>query len=301
MPADPHNKTMRELILIGKSFGFRVYASHDVGEATIQLPRTIDTTVLSSVDQIDVVWFDNHNFPKYAFEIEYTSGVDRGMHRLFQLRHYLDCKLFVVIEERGANTTAYRNKFDKLKESDPYVQITDRFSLLTNTNVNALLKKALELDRLKYNFLEWDLNEDIVKLVSKEVEVEGRVPSWVAQGEANWGRHFTSRKEYARSLFVSFVEKMLLPSDLGLEVRILKWHISVYKGTDLKAVVNPRKDKLIFQMKNIEDQYDGVNVEMVDKTPTDYIIPSATKYLFLKSEDDFDDFMKLLRIAVSRQ
>ena len=66
MAKDAHMATTKELIQLGKSLGFRVYSSDDVGEPTIQLPKTIDLSVLSSADQIDIIWFTEYNFPKYA-------------------------------------------------------------------------------------------------------------------------------------------------------------------------------------------------------------------------------------------
>lgn len=269
-------------------------------EPTIPLPRTIDTSVLSSVDQIDVIWFSEFNFPKYAFEIEYTSGVDRGIQRLFQLRHYQDCKLFIVVQKQGPNTDAFRKRFDKLVESDPYNQIPDRFSLITDSDIQGMRKKALELDRLRSQILEWELHKDIAKLIPgiREVEEEiEEVPSWVSKGKANWSRHFTTQRRYARDLF-SKLGVRLMESLPELDIRIQKWHISIYRGGTMAAVVYPRKDKLIFLLKGVEDRYSEVGLETVEKPDTDYIIMSATKYLLVKSEKDFDGIIRLLKIAV---
>ncbi len=78
MAKDAHVTTQKELIQLGKRLGFKVFSANYVDEPTIPLPKTIDSSVLSSVDQIDVIWFNEYNFPKYAFEIEYTTGVDGG-------------------------------------------------------------------------------------------------------------------------------------------------------------------------------------------------------------------------------
>lgn len=285
---------------LGKSLGFKPYSADDVDEPTIPLPRTIDTSVLSSVDQIDVIWFNEFNFPKYAFEIEYTSGVDRGIQRLFQLRHYQDCKLFIVVQKQGQNMDAYKKRFNKLVESDPYNQIPDRFSLITDSDIRKMKKKALELDRLRSRILEWELHEDVARLIPNTHEVEEEieeVPSWVSKGKANWSRHFTTQRRYARDLFSKLGEK-LMKSSLKLDARILKWHISIYKGGTMVAVVYPRKDKLIFLLKGVEDRYSEAGLETVEKPDTDYIIISATKYLLVKSEKDFDGIIRLLKIAV---
>lgn len=304
MPKDTHNTTMKELIQLGKSLGFRVYSANDVGEPTIQLPKTIDLSILSSVDQIDVIWFNQFNFPRYAFEIEYTTGTDPGMHRLYQLRHYSDCKLFVIIEESGGNSSLYRNRFGKLKESDPYYTISDRFCLRTDADVRKILRKATELDKLKYETLEWDLQEDILKLIvgvreAKEaVEEAEEVPEWVSVGKGNWSRHFTLQRKYAKSLLMELVDRIQQLS-LQLEVRVLKWHISLYSKGSMIAVIYPRKEKLVLLIKNVEEHYSETALETVDKPETDYSIKSATRYVFVKSEQDIGDAIKLLSIAIS--
>ena len=301
MTKDAHLATTRELIQLGKSLGFRVYSSDDVGDPTIQLPRTIDLSVLSSADQIDVIWFNECNFPKYAFEIEYSTGVDRGMQRLYQLRHYLDCKFFVVVQKASDISASYSNRFYKLKESDPYYTISDRFYLIADEDISKLRKKALELDKLKYNILEWELHPDVLQLVVGEEEaqeVAEEVPEWVSVGKGNWGRHFTIQRKYGKELFVALVER-LRDSELNLEVRIHKWHISLYRGGKMVSVIYPRKASLVFLIKNVEEHYEETTLETVEKPETDYIIKSATRYLILRSKDQIEEAARLLSIATA--
>jgi len=297
MPGDEHKKTTKNLIKLGKSLGFRIYSADEVDEPTIQLPKTIDTSILSSADQIDVIWFNEYNFPKYAFEIELSTGVDRGVQRLYQLRHYQDCKLFVVIPKAGSNATAYRNRYDKLIESDPYYTISERFSIINEVDVEKLLNEALRFDKLKYKLLEWDLNEDILKIVSEVTEEEiEEVPSWVSEGKANWSRHFTLQRKHAKDLIYKLAEEIKSKST-GIEIRLLKWHISLYKSGSMIAVIYPRKDKLVLLIKNIEDHYNDYNLETTEKPDTDYIIKSATKYVLVKTEGDVEKVSNLLQIA----
>ena len=301
MPRDAHMATTKELIQLGKSLGFRVYSSDDVGEPTVQLPKTIDLSVLSSADQIDVIWFNEFNFPKYAFEIEYSTGVDRGMQRLYQLRHYLDCKFFVVIQKNGETPASYANRFHKLKESDPYHTVSDRFYLITDEDTGKLVRKAVEFDKLKYHILEWELHPDVLQLVvgvEEAEEVAEEVPEWVSIGKGNWSRHFTIQRKYGKELFVALIQSVR-ESGLDLEVRIHKWHISLYSGAGMLAVIYPRKASLVFLIKNVEEQYAGTTLETVEKPETDYIIQSATRYLILTSRDKIGEAVRLLRIATT--
>ncbi len=221
------------------------------------------------------------------------------MQRLYQLRHYLDCKLFVVIEE----THAYTNKFTKLKESDPYHMISERFTLVKHADISKLCNKALELDTLKSRILDWELPPDIMLQVEgateEEEKVEGEVPEWVSFGKGNWSRQFTVKKKVSRDLFIALVEK-IKESKLNIEVRIQKWHISLYNSSGkLAAVVYARKEYLVFLMKNVEDQYSQTTLETVEKPATDYIIQSATRYLLLRSKDKIGELVKLLSIAAN--
>ena len=299
MPRDAHMATTKELIQLGKSLGFRVYSSDDVGEPTVQLPKTIDTSVLSSVDQIDVIWFNEYNFPKYAFEIEYSTGIDRGMQRLYQLRHYLDCKFFVVLQKAGDTWLPYSNRFYKLKESDPYYTMSDRFYMTTDEDVSRLRKKAMELNKLKYDILDWELHPDVLQLVvgSEEAqEVAEEVPEWVSVGKGNWSRHFTIQRKQGKDLFIALIEQ-IKQSGLQLEIRIHKWHISLYSGSRMVSVIYPRKASLVFLIKNVEEHYASTTLETVEKPETDYIIQSATKYIILRSKDEVKEVVRLLSLA----
>jgi hypothetical protein len=63
------------------------------------------------------------------------------------------------------------------------------------------------------------------------------------------------------------------------------------------AVIYPRKDKLVFLIKNIESHYSDYNLETTGKPDTDYIIKSATKYVLVKNLDDVEKAIGLLQIA----
>jgi len=299
MPREAHRRTTQELIRLGKSLGYRVYSSDQVDENVVALPKTIDLSVLSSVNQIDVIWFDAYNFPKYAFEVEFSTGVDNGMQRLYQLRHYNDCRLLIVVEREGENSQAFANRFKKLKESDPYYTIADRFSLADSEDVTGLLKKALELDRMKHRLLAMELHPDIEALVVGRAQAEetaDEVPNWVAVGKGNWSRHFTVQRRQGRDIFTKLVQKSI-EAGLGLEVRINKYHVSLYSGGKMVAVIYPRRDYLVSLIKNIESEYDTTTLSHAPKPETDYIIQSATQYVMVNSLNDVDEAVRLLAIA----
>ena len=91
------------------------------------------------MENVDVIWFNRHNYPVYAFEVELTSGVSSGFSRLYQLRHFI-CNFFIVIDNESENYAKYKNKFDKLTTSDPYLEVEDRFFLIESKDLIKLLK-----------------------------------------------------------------------------------------------------------------------------------------------------------------
>ena len=62
-----------------------------------------------------------------------------------------------------------------------------------------------KLDTLKNDILEWEPHKDLQGLISLEaakIEKLEEVPEWVVAGKANWGRHFTTQREYTKKLFI---------------------------------------------------------------------------------------------------
>lgn len=300
MPGDKHNDIVRSIVQLGKSLGFRPYAVDNVGEPCIPLPRSIDTGMLTDVEQIDAIWFNEFLFPKYAFEVEITTGVKPGIQRLYQLRHFVDCKLFAVIEAGGDNTEAYRNKFDRITESDPFNQIVDRYYLITDNQVVDLLTQSLKLEGMKRNALDWDMPEDVLKLLADsellvaEIEEIKELPKWLELGAENWGRHFTPQKAYAERLFVPIVNG-LLEAGIRFKVRAQRWYLGLYDRGRLIAATYTRKDKLLFIIEGIEDHYDDVTIESIERPESDALITSARRYVVASDTSDLDQLTKLFQ------
>lgn len=297
MPGDIHNQIVINLIKLGKLLNYKAYSTDDLEQNTIPLPRTIDLTTLTSVNEIDVIWFDDFNFPKYAFEIELNTGVDKGMQRLYQLRHFRDCKLFIVLSNKS-NYKSYKSKFEKLSESDPYNQISDRFSMMKDKDIELILTNAIKLSKSQYELLNWDLNDDILKIIGKEdIEEISEIPKWVDFGSTNWNRQFSTNKEIAKVLFEKFIVT-LKNNFKEIKCKLMKYHISIYDKSNMISVVYTRRNRLVFQIKNIENEYKNLRLEMLDKPEGDTIIPSVSKYLIYKDAREMDDFLRLFSIAL---
>jgi len=298
MAGDRHNDIVKAIVQLGRTLGFRPYTADNVGEATIPLPRSIDTGLLTDVEQIDVIWFNEFLFPKYAFEVELTTGVKPGIQRLYQLRHFVDCKLFIAIEAKGDTSESYRNRFDRITESDPFNQIVDRYYLITERQIEGLLAQSIKLESLKRDILDWDLDEAVLKLLADsglpqpEAEKTRELPKWLELRAENWGRHFTPQKAYAERLFVPIVNG-LLEAGIKFKVRAQRWYLGLYDRGRLIAAAYTRKDKLLFIVEGIEDHYEDVTLESIERPESDALITSARRYVVVTEPSDLDELIKL--------
>jgi len=299
MPGNSHNEMMKKLIQIGKCSGFRVYAANQVDEKTINLPKTIDLTTLTSVNEIDVIWFDEFNFPKYAFEIECSTGVDRGMYRLYQLRHFSSCRLFIVLDDNDTNYKSYKSKFEKLIESDPLNRVADSYNTISKKEIIKLYEETISLTRDRYNMLDWEYDDDdVLEIIHENPDDTGtsskaeKAPSWVDSGEINWTRNFTNRKEIAKILFEDFIVN-LKSTIQDIKCNLKKYHISIYYKANMISVIYTRKDRLIFQIKNIESLYDSCGLETIEKPEGDTIISSTTRYIVYKEKSEMNKILNL--------
>jgi hypothetical protein len=99
-----HNAAEAVLLLLGNwenhetytADRAKVFRGKRLGEiATLEkLPQTVPGDVLKSLQKIDVIWFKGI-WPKYFFEIEHTTDMTKGLHRMYQAVNF-DAKLFVV-------------------------------------------------------------------------------------------------------------------------------------------------------------------------------------------------------------
>ena len=189
-------------------------------------------------------------------------------------------------------------------ESDPFNQIVDRYYLITDKQVADLLAQTLKLEGLKRNILDWDTPEDVLKLladrdlVMTEVEETRELPKWLELGAENWGRHFTPQKAYAEKLFASVIDG-LLEAGIEFKVRAQRWYLGLYDRGRLIAAAYTRKDKLLFIVEGIEDHYDEVNLETIERPESDALITSARCYVVVTEQSDLGDLKRLFELRTS--
>lgn len=105
---------------------------------------------LKRVELIDVIWLEEDNngvFPRYAFEVEHSTGVRSGIDRLVEIPGRYPAGLFVVApgEEEA-------RKFEKLRTHSRYRSFKERLLFRNYDQLTGLYNAALRHDELQNSF-----------------------------------------------------------------------------------------------------------------------------------------------------
>lgn len=126
-----HSDIQAKLILIGSYLNYRTYTP-DKSKQSIygtlgdlcsekELPKdSIPKLSVDTVRFIDVIWFDEEGYPVYAFEVEHTTDITKGLLRLYQI-HKLRIKLYIIAEEEN------KTKFEKELQKSPFSKIKHEY------------------------------------------------------------------------------------------------------------------------------------------------------------------------------
>ena len=126
-----HSDIQAKLILIGSYLNYRTYTP-DRGKQSIygtlgdlcsekEIPKdSIPKLSIDTVRFIDVIWFDEEGYPAYAFEVEHTTDITKGLLRLYQI-HKLHIRLYIIAEEEN------KVKFDREIQKSPFSKIKQEY------------------------------------------------------------------------------------------------------------------------------------------------------------------------------
>ena len=126
-----HSDIQAKLILIGSYLNYRTYTP-DRGKQSIygilgdlcsekEIPQdSIPKLSIDTVRFIDVIWFDEEGYPAYAFEVEHTTDITKGLLRLYQI-HKLHIRLYIIAEEEN------KAKFDRELQKSPFSKIKHEY------------------------------------------------------------------------------------------------------------------------------------------------------------------------------
>lgn len=101
----------------------------------------------NSAREIDVIWFDEMENPKYCFEVENTTDITKGVNRMLQLQAFTVTFIIVAPEEK-------RSKFiSEMKKAPNRVLLKGRCKFISYQELEKLFKSAQKFRELKDKFL----------------------------------------------------------------------------------------------------------------------------------------------------
>ncbi len=109
---------------------------------------TLDATTRRRLEQIDVVWTiedtDGTPWPRYAFEVEHSTGVRSGLERMRNLPSRFDALMYIV-----APGDSERSRFQTYVQESGYRQMSNRLTFVQYSEVREMYNLASRHDRLR--------------------------------------------------------------------------------------------------------------------------------------------------------
>lgn len=154
---DSHSNAEGALLELGKLLGFDTHITTDdrnkesrgrllLDSATLsEMPSFAAPHIMDTARHIDVIWFKG-DFPRYCFEVEHSTSITLGLHRLAELEG-LDARFTIVapVEAKG--------KFDKEIQKALFRSIKSRFTFKSYDELARFLAVTRKFAEEKHNFL----------------------------------------------------------------------------------------------------------------------------------------------------
>jgi len=150
-----HEGAQAALLMLGKLLDFDTYTAdpskeyngQKLGElATLRdLPGFAGEKAMDSAQRIDVVWV-NGEWPECFFEVEQSTGVTSGLHRMFQVIR-VDAKFFVVAPEEE------RRRFQREVDKAPYKEVKQKYRFRSYEELRDMYQACANYRKVKDQFL----------------------------------------------------------------------------------------------------------------------------------------------------
>lgn len=151
-----HEEIEGLLLRLGNMLGFDTYTpdksprtkqGEELGNLCTlkEIPKFTLPETLSTVKQIDVIWFKD-KYPKYCFEVEHKTDITKGLLRLYHVRHIFGSSFFIIAP------SSKRSKFESEIRKDPFNKTKERYIFRTYTELLKLYDCAQKFLPLKANF-----------------------------------------------------------------------------------------------------------------------------------------------------
>lgn len=143
---DSHEAAEAALLLLGNRLDFETctadrgkqFRGQELGEiATLrEVPRFATEQIMKSVTRVDVIWLKD-DYPEYFFEVENTTDVTSGLHRMFQAVRYCG-NLFIV----GPEDT--RRRFLREIEKSPFRADKQKYRFRSYNQLSEMFRVAMK-------------------------------------------------------------------------------------------------------------------------------------------------------------
>lgn len=155
---DSHEAAEFYLLKLGELLGFLTYTADsskffnkkklgDIANLK-EMPDFASQKDKNSAREIDIIWFDEMENPKYCLEVENTTDITKGLNRMLQLQAFTVTFVIVAPEEK-------RSKFlAEMKKAPNRVLLKDRCKFISYDELGKLYETTLKFRELKDKFLE---------------------------------------------------------------------------------------------------------------------------------------------------
>ena len=155
-PIDTHQSAQYHLLELGNMLDFLTYTpdyskKHKGRKlrdtATLrEMPAFAGERTRNPASKIDVIWFGEDENPKACFEVEHSTGISPGLHRLYQLKQFR-VKFFIVASEDD------RNKFEREVRKAPYWAMRESFRFISYDELSRFFKATHTFHELKVKLM----------------------------------------------------------------------------------------------------------------------------------------------------
>lgn len=151
-----HEEAEFYLLKLGELLGYLTYTVDSsktfngtkLGDCAIlkDIPDFAGQRDKNSAREIDVIWFDEGENPKFCLEVEHTTDITKGLNRLLQLEHFHVTFVIVSSEDKRSKFETEMNKF-------PYRKLKDRYKFISYDELLDLYQAVLTFRKLKDKLL----------------------------------------------------------------------------------------------------------------------------------------------------
>jgi hypothetical protein len=151
-----HEAAQAVLLQLGSRLDFETYTAHpgekfngqELGEiATLhELPRFATEQIMKSVNRIDVVWLKD-DYPEYFFEVENTTDVTSGLHRMFQAVKYGE-NFFIV------GPKEVKSRYLREIEKAPFKAVKQKYLFRSYDELIKMFRVAMKFSDAHAEFFE---------------------------------------------------------------------------------------------------------------------------------------------------